>query len=125
MAYSVSKEVFRDIIREALADVPEVFADALASVRIDVRGRPSPKMLRDADVSPGESLLGLYQGRPATHRSVEDSGVLPDVILLFQHELEEACDTESELIKEVRKTVFHELGHHFGLDEGNLDQLGF
>ncbi len=125
MAWKVSKERFGRIVEEALADVPEPFFDALRGIRIEVRNRPSRKLLREVGVPPGETLLGLYQGRPETRRSVEDSGTLPDVILVFQEPLEELCDDEGELMEEVRRTVLHELGHHYGLDEEGLDELGY
>jgi predicted Zn-dependent protease with MMP-like domain len=70
-------------------------------------------------------LLGLYVGRPRTQRSVEDSGALPDVIYLFQRNIESICHSEEELIAQVRKTVLHEIGHHFGMSEEDLDALGY
>jgi predicted Zn-dependent protease with MMP-like domain len=70
-------------------------------------------------------LLGLYEGRPRTRRSVEDSGVMPDVIYIFQDDVELASDSEAELIDQVRTTVLHELGHHFGMNEDDLDALGY
>ena len=53
------------------------------------------------------------------------SGTLPDVIYIFQEDVEQISDSEADLIREVRTTVLHELGHHFGLDEDDLDQLGY
>ena len=50
---------------------------------------------------------------------------MPEVIYLFKEDIEDACDTEEELRQEIRKTVLHELGHHFGLNEQNLEDLGY
>ncbi len=125
MACRVSREKFGRIVEDALSDVPEPFSTTLRGIRVEVRTRPSAKLLRDVGIPPGETLLGLYQGRPETRRSVEDSGNLPDVILVFQEPLEGICDDEEDLAQEVRRTVLHELGHHFGLDEEGLDELGY
>ena len=54
-----------------------------------------------------------------------DSGALPDVIYVFQEDVEEVCESETDLVREVRTTVLHELGHHFGMDEEDLDELGY
>ena len=70
-------------------------------------------------------MLGLYTGRPLTRRSVEDSGVMPDSILIFQYNIELVCNSRAELVDEVRKTVLHEIGHHFGMNEDDLDALGY
>lgn len=125
MPCRVSKEKFDEIIRESLAELPERFAKVLETLRIEVRRRPSPRMLRGLQIAEGEVLLGLYDGRPATQRSVEESAVMPEVIYLFKEEIEEVCQTIEELHHQVRTTVLHELGHHFGLDEGNLSDLGY
>lgn len=125
MPCRVSKEVFENIIREALAELPQRFAEALELVRIEVRSRPTRRMRKELDVPEDELLLGLYEGRPITRRSVEESGTMPEVIYLFKEEIEAACQSVEEMHHEVRTTVLHELGHHFGLDEGNLEDLGY
>ncbi len=60
-----------------------------------------------------------------TERSVEDSGRMPDVIYVFQQDVEMASDSEEQLVQEVRTTVLHEIGHHFGMSEEDLDELGY
>src|SRR4051812_16654282 len=105
--------------------MPEPFAQMLEEVPIEVRDRPSPKQLSLSRVPRGNLLLGLYHGRPRTRRSVEDSGAMPDVIYLFQEHIEQVCNSEQELIRQVRITVLHEIGHHFGMDEDDLDELGY
>lgn len=125
MPCRVSKEVFDDIIREAIAGLPPRFAAALEHVRIEVRNRPTAAMRRSVDIPADEALMGLYEGRPITERSVEESGTMPEVIYLFKGEIEAVCDTPEEVCNEVHLTLLHELGHHFGLDEGNLEDLGY
>ena len=72
-----------------------------------------------------ELLLGLYEGVPLTDRHADAPPSMPDVIFLFQHDLEDACDSEEQLADEVRITLLHEIGHYFGLDEDELAELGY
>lgn len=125
MSYRVSKEVFGEIIAKTLAELPTQFAKAMETTRLEIRDRPTARMLREAEVPPGQTLLGLYHGRPETRRSVEESGTMPDVIYLFQRELEDVTDDPEQLQEQIRNTLLHELGHHFGLDEDDLDELGY
>ena len=125
MAYRVGKDEFERLVATALADVPEPFARILEEVAVEVRDRPSPGQLKRTRMRRGDLLLGLYQGRPITERSVMDSGTMPDVIYVFQDSIEQVCRNEQELIEQVRTTVLHEIGHHFGLDEEDLDELGY
>jgi predicted Zn-dependent protease with MMP-like domain len=124
MPYRVSKARFYELVEKALADVPEEFARFLEEVPVEVLDQPSQRILDAAGVTHG-LLLGLYRGRPLTKRHVEDSGVLPDVIYIFQNPIETVCRNEDELIRQVRITVLHEIGHHFGLSEQDLDKLGY
>ena len=112
MPCKVSKSEFEKLVEEAIADVPEPFAEFLEEVPIEIHTRPSVKLLRELGMEHDELLMGLYRGVDRTRRSVEESGRLPDVIYVFQEE-------------EVRKTVLHEIGHHFGMSEEDLDELGY
>ena len=125
MGYEVSKERFAELVERALADVPPVFESYLEEVAIEIRDRPTRKQLKSVGLREDELLLGLYHGRPRDERSVLDSAVMPDVIYIFQEDHEDACDSEDELVKQVRITVLHEIGHHFGMDEDMLEELGY
>ncbi|HEV7299312.1 MAG TPA: metallopeptidase family protein [Tepidisphaeraceae bacterium] len=121
----MSKARFAELVEEALSSLPEPFASHLDEVPVEVRDRPTKKELRSVGLGSNDLLMGLYQGRPRTDRSVMDSGNLPDVVYVFQEDIELACDSEVELINEVRVTVLHEIGHHYGMTEEQLDELGF
>ena len=123
MAYRVSKRRFGELVEEALAELPEQFQEFLEEVPVEVWDRPTRHQTRG--VGRGGLLLGLYVGRPRTERSVEDSGRMPDVIYIFQEPIEAVCNNETELVGQVRKTVLHEIGHHFGMDEKDLEDLGY
>jgi predicted Zn-dependent protease with MMP-like domain len=125
VAYRVSKAHFNELVETALEELPEQFANFLEEVPLEVRDQPDAEQLRKARVSRGGLLLGLYVGRPRTLRSVEDSGTLPDLIYIFQQPIETVCNSEEELIRQVRVTVLHEIGHHFGLNEEDLERLGY
>lgn len=126
MPHHVSRERFAELVERAIAGLPPQFARALEEeVRIEIRDRPTRRELKSLGLDEDELLLGLYQGHPLTERSIESSGRLPDVIHVFQEDCELVSDSEAQLVEEVRVTVLHELGHHFGLDEDELSRLGF
>ena len=125
MAYQVSKARFCELVESALRELPSEFAEFVEEVPVEVRDRPDPSQLSKAGVRRNGLLLGLYVGRPRTRRSVEDSGALPDVIYVFQQPIEAVCHSEEELARQVRVTVLHEIGHHFGLSEEDLKRLGY
>jgi predicted Zn-dependent protease with MMP-like domain len=123
MPYHVSKSEFGRLVEVALAEVPPQFAAYLEEVAIEIRDLPTPRQAKRA--GRGHILLGLYHGRPRTQRSVMDDMVFPDVIYLFQQNIEQVCNSEKELIDQVRITTLHEIGHHFGMSEEDLDELGY
>jgi predicted Zn-dependent protease with MMP-like domain len=125
MAHHVSRAKFADLVERALAELPERFAEFLEEVPVEIRDRSTPAQRRRAGVPRDSLLLGLYRGVPRTQRSVEHSGVMPDVIYIFQEDVELASDGEQDLVDQVRTTILHEIGHHFGLDEDYLDKLGY
>ena len=125
MAHHVSKARFAELVERALSELPPQFAAALEEVPVEIRPASTPAERRRAGVRRDDLLLGLYHGIPRTERSVEHSGTMPDVIYIYQEDVELAVDDERELVEEVRVTVLHELGHHFGLDEDDLDELGY
>ena len=125
MPYHVSKIKFAEAVERALAELPEPFATFLEEVPVEIRDRPTPRQLKEAGVGRNDLLLGLYRGVPRTDRSVEHSGRMPDVIYIFQEDVELASEDEQDLVNQVRTTVLHEIGHHFGLDEDELDELGY
>lgn len=118
-------EEFESLVLEALGDVPEEFARHLEDVAIDIQDEPTDQQLRGLGGVRRRELLGLYQGTPLTRRSVEQLVRWPDRIVLFQRNIERACRSRSQIRRQVRKTVLHEIGHHFGMDEEHLRELGY
>ena len=127
MPYHVSKEHFGKLVEQALAELPEQFRAHLEEVPVQIMSRPSRRLLRSLGLEDDELLLGLYQGADLMDRSmVEGRGTpMPNHILIFQEDIELVSDSEADLVREVRTTVLHEIGHHFGLDEDDLERLGY
>jgi predicted Zn-dependent protease with MMP-like domain len=125
MPFDVSRERFAQLVERALSDVPPVFQQYLEEISIEIRDRPTTKQLKSVGLREDELLFGLYHGIARDERSVLHSGVMPDVIYIFQEDHEDACDSEDELVEQVRITVLHEIGHHFGMNEDDLDELGY
>jgi predicted Zn-dependent protease with MMP-like domain len=125
MACHVSKAEFARYVEQALAELPEPFASHLELITVEIKDRPTRQQLRSVGLAADELLFGLYQGVALPDRSVEHSGVLPDRILIFQEDHEIACDSPEQLVEEIRTTVLHEIGHHFGMDEDDLDEVGY
>ena len=125
MSYRVGKAKFAELVRQALAELPPKFVEFVEEVPIEVCDRPDSKQLAAAKIDPGHLLLGLYRGRPRTLRGIDDSGALPDIIYVFQEPIQQIVSSEAELIRQVRITVLHEIGHHFGMTEEDLHRLGY
>ncbi|MGH7215368.1 MAG: metallopeptidase family protein [Tepidisphaeraceae bacterium] len=127
MPYHVSKKQFAELVEQALSGLPPQFAEFLEEVPVQIETRPPLALLRQMGLEDDELLFGVYQGASLMTRSeTEGRGTpMPNHILIFQEDHELACDNRQQLIKEVRKTVLHEIGHHFGMDEDDLDELGY
>jgi len=107
-----------------VASLPPDLLRRVENVTVVVRRRPAPRDLRAAGVPAGDTLLGLYTGVPLTHRGSNYHLVTPDHIAIFQEPIEDLCRTDEEVRDQVRKTVLHELGHYFGIDDHRLHELG-
>jgi predicted Zn-dependent protease with MMP-like domain len=114
---------FLRLVRRALAGLPPPFRERLSNVDIVVKRRPGLDDRREADLSPGDTLYGFYSGVPLTERGGYGM-VLPDKITIFQEPLERDFRDEAELVEEVRKTVLHEIAHHFGISDEELAEMG-
>jgi predicted Zn-dependent protease with MMP-like domain len=120
----VSRAEFDRAVAQALASVPARFRPYLENVRVEVHDRPDPALLEEFGET--DDLLGLYVGTPIEERGDDGPALpLPDRVLIFRENLCEMCDTREDLLEEIRITVLHEIGHHFGLDEDQLEQLGY
>jgi predicted Zn-dependent protease with MMP-like domain len=121
----LSPEDFNQAVEQALDRIPEEFLQHIREVTILVEEEPSDEVLAELDVPEDETLFGAYFGVPAGEKSVFDSTVEPDVIVIYKGPLEEHCETIEELTEEIEITVVHEVAHHFGIDEEVLERYGY
>ncbi len=121
----MTKDEFRRVALRALKRLPEEFRPYVEDCLLVIRRRPSPKLLREMEIPEDEGLYGLYEGTALTEHRYDEIAELPPRIILFYEPLLEDCETEDELVHEIQVTVLHELGHHFGLDEDRLTELGY
>ena len=117
----IRKEVARLIDR-----LPRQFREQLRNVEFVVEDRPSEELLLAEELDPEEeTLYGLYQGIPLPERSSLDPPLLPDKITIFAEPLLEDFPDLEELREEIRLTVLHEIAHYFGMDEEEIEDLGY
>lgn len=125
MSTRISDDEFADLVGQALSSLPAEFDRYLDGVAIDVESMPDRDTARSVGLRSRRHLLGLYVGVPLTQRSIEHTGRLPDRIVIYRENILRICRTRQQVIDQVCKTVLHEVGHHFGLDEVDLDDLGY
>ncbi|WP_028851589.1 metallopeptidase family protein [Thermocrispum municipale] len=115
MAVEMSPQRFEELVAEALDQVPPKFAAAMDNVVVLVE----PRNEEEPDI------LGLYHGIALTERTTAYGGELPDRISIYREPILAMCNTEDEVVEEVLITVMHEIGHHFGIDDARLHELGW
>ena len=117
----MSRDEFEKVVARSLDTIPAGLAELLDNVVVLVEDDPSEEDLADLGLDPEtETLLGQYVGTPLTEQGAGAGGRPPDCIVIYRLPLLEACADRTELIREIRDTVVHEIGHHFGLDEDDL-----
>jgi predicted Zn-dependent protease with MMP-like domain len=114
---------FRKLVEEALNSLPKEFAEKLNNVIVTVDDFPTPYQLQKAKIPPWALLFGLYEGVPQTKRGVYYSSI-PDKITIFKNAIQRISQTEEGIKAQVRQTIIHEIGHHFGLSDAQLRKAG-
>jgi predicted Zn-dependent protease with MMP-like domain len=122
----MTRREFERIVEEAVKALPEPFRVKIENVVFRVAESPNRRQSRSQDGTGREpSLYGLYEGVPRTERSIEESLREPDRITIFKRAIERDHRSRAAMVKCIQETVLHELGHYFGLDDNQLDQLGY
>ena len=110
----MTNDEFEDAVTGAVESLPRDLREAMSNVAILVEDEPPP----------GSRLLGLYQGVPLTERTTSYGGVLPDKITIYRRPLERLAGADpARLRREIRRTVLHEIAHHFGISDERLREL--
>jgi predicted Zn-dependent protease with MMP-like domain len=110
----VDPERFETMVTEALDGIPAELGKIMSNVAVTVEHNKGPA-----------GLLGLYRGIPLTRRTTAYAGVLPDRITIYRRAICAVCRSDQEVVEQVRRTVVHEVGHHFGIDDARLRELGW
>ncbi|MBN2291503.1 MAG: metallopeptidase family protein [Pirellulales bacterium] len=122
---------FDTILEEVLDQLPQWIHDLIDEVPLHVEDYPSDELLHQMNIAHRGQLCGLYTGIPLTDRSIRQSGTMPDVVTIYREGVINAAAnahgmvTDNRLRREIRITLLHELGHHHGLDEDDLRELGY
>lgn len=129
--YRISESKFERMVQDALDTLPDRVLDEMDNVAVVVQDEPDDDQLDLSEYgTAGEDgdLLGLYDGISLVERdgSYGEGGAdFPDVITVFKGPHERIVNTRAQLAEEVRKTIVHEVGHYFGLDEDQVAQMGY
>lgn len=121
--FELDRQEFEEVISEAIEDLPEKFKAKLDNVDVVVEESPPRDIVRK--LPRGRLLLGLYQGVPQKRRTSRYGLVLPDKISLFKKNIEAISSSRKDVYRRIRKTLLHEIGHHFSLSDGELRQMGW
>ncbi len=121
----LSRAEFERLVARAVESLPPRFLARLENVDIVVEDEPTDEDLDLAGIEPGGTLLGLYHGVPQSERGSWYGSMLPDRIVIYQRPIEAAARNRREIQREIRITLLHEIGHHFGLGEDELANAGY
>jgi predicted Zn-dependent protease with MMP-like domain len=120
-----SRERFEEIVVEALEEIPDDLWELIDNVAVMVEEWPTRHQLESVGLRLRHQLLGLYEGVPLTERTHNYGLVAPDRITLFRRPIYLACPPDENAIREqIRRTVLHEMAHHFGISDARLIELG-
>ena len=120
----LSPEEFNGLVRQAFKEMPLQVRQTLKNLDILVEDWPSPDTLLATEAGNADGLLGLYSGVPLPERGISLPS-LPDTITLFRRPIESACSSKEAIVREIRVTLLHEVGHYLGLAEEDLERLGY
>jgi predicted Zn-dependent protease with MMP-like domain len=121
----MSDDEFEVVVDEAIQSIPEGFHRYLQEIAVDIEDMPDEVTCHDMGIRDPRSLLGLYHGTPLTERHVDDSGRYPERVVIYKRNIERMCKDRRRMVDQIRRTVLHEIGHHFGLSERQLRELGY
>ena len=118
----MDQDKFEKLVWQGIEAIPKRFLEKLDNVDIIIEDESTPEQMRKLKLSQGAKLFGLYEGVPQTKRR-HYTWVMPDKITIFQKPIESVCFTDEEIKEQVKKTVWHEIAHHFGMDEERVRKV--
>lgn len=118
---AIGPETFEGLVQRALDGLPDEYRRLLENVAVVVEEEPSQSLLEDLGIESPDELLGLYSGTSRKNESFFNAeGHLPSRISIYRGPILRQCRSADEVVQEVRDTVVHEIGHHFGLDDDEM-----
>ena len=125
--YTMTDEEFEAAVEDALDSIPDAFLEALDNVMVTVQNEPNARQrMSSGSEAPSGEILGLYEGVALTQRGEwYGEGEMPDVVTIFKGPHERCFNSRDRIVEEIRRTVVHEIGHHFGMDDAALRKIGY
>ncbi len=120
---NLSDQEFDHLITRAMDELPQKYIKGLENVAIVYEDEPTKEQMQKMKLDSHHLLLGLYEGIPLTHRGNSYSFVLPDKITLFKHSILAVVQDEAQLFEQIKRTLWHEIAHYYGLDHTRMDTL--
>jgi predicted Zn-dependent protease with MMP-like domain len=120
----VRRPQFQAIVAQALDGLPAEVIQAMENLEVTIENEPSAEVREEFELAEDETLFGVYRGTPLLERGFGEP-LLPDQIILYQVPLLESFPRRPELIEEIRRTVVHEVAHYLGMDEDEIEELGY
>ena len=120
---TLSDEAFEQLINRAMDELPQEYIKNLNNVAITYEDDPTSEQLQKQGVRQGSLLLGLYEGIPLTARGAGYALVLPDKITLFKHPILAVVHDDHSLFEQIKRTLWHEIAHHYGLGHDVIHRL--
>ena len=123
--FYISRRRFEEIVTEAMEEIPETLWKVIDNLVMTVEEWPSRRQIESVGLPPGHTLLGLYEGVPLTKRTSHYGLAPPDKITIFRGPILQHCPPDEDAIRtQIRRTVLHEIAHHFGISDERLLELG-
>lgn len=119
----MTDEQFDKLITKAMNELPQEYINGLDNVAIVIADEPSAGQLEKTKTKKGHLLLGLYEGIPLTVRGAGYNLVLPDKITLFKKSILKSVENDTDVFEAIKRTLWHEIAHHYGLDHSRIDYL--
>lgn len=118
----LTDEQFDQLITDAMNELPQEYITGLNNVVIVQADEPTPEQVIKMKLDNQHVLLGLYEGVPLTERS-GGMTMLPDKITLFKYSILRVVDNEAQLREQIKRTLWHEIAHYYGLNHSHIDKL--
>lgn len=120
---NLSDDVFEKIVADGIDAIPEKYGQHIDNVAFVVEDEPSEQQRKKLNLRCHETLFGLYEGVPLTRKGGNYPYMLPDKITIFKKPIEAVSQTLEDVQRQVRKTIWHEVAHYFGLDHDQIHAL--